>query len=204
MPHQISDDRYNSRRRNYVINVQEAKEHSAEPGKAVSPAKPDGHEMSEYTAKLFLGLVVLVLIAGAVALWHFTLGKPNNPLPASIRQSTSYSLYYPAKEPVGYSVDQSTIKSVNGVVTYNLTKPDSSPIVVTQQATPKGFDPKSLFQHNPLPTTISPLGTIYDLSYKNQTRFMINSADSLIFISSDGKITNAQLQQIVQGLKVSK
>lgn len=204
MSHNIGGNRYDTRRRNYVIKVDDTTEPASPPVKKSSAHRPDGHKMSSYTAKIFLGLICLAIIAGILVLWRYTVNRPSDPLPASLRQSVSYAIYYPTKEPAGYKFDSSSIQNSNGALSYSLTKPGSQPIVITQQATPKNFDPKAMFQHNPLPTTISPLGTIYDLSYKNQSRFMVDSTDSLIFISSGSKLSNSQLHQIITGLKQSK
>lgn len=159
--------------------------------------------MSLKAKKLVLitsGAVIVALIG--TGSWWF-LGRTHNPIPSEIRNSVSFPLYYPTAEPRGYALNTTSFRNSGGTIFYDLSGSGGHSIIVSQQAPPKNFDPKEMFAHNPLPTTISSLGTIYDLSYKNQSRYMLVATNSLVFISSTPKISNAQLKQIIDGLKVS-
>ena len=146
------------------------------------------------------GLIVVVLASGGYLLLH----RPN-PIPAAIRQASSFPIYYPANPAPNTVLKAGSVHASNGVVVFDLTNNSSHQnIQVTQQPLPPKFDPKVTFQHANLPTAVSPIGTIYDLSFKDQSRFMITTTSSLIFISSTPKITDGQLQSIVNGLKASK
>lgn len=184
----------------YIADMDQAKR----PHKEKNDEKPKAKQLSWFDKILRVVFGLVVLAAVAFGVWHLVKSHHSNPLPATVRKSVSFSLYYPTAEPAGYHLDSSSIKSAGGTVSYNFVRPPQNPIVITQEAFPKNFDPQTLLQHNNLPTTVSPLGTVYDLSYKNQSRYMISANSSLIFISSNTKISNAQLQQIVNGLKASK
>jgi len=81
-------------------------------------------------AGIIFGILVL---AGVGILWHF---KDQNPIPADIRQSAGFKLYYPTKLPAGYYFDKTSIKSNQGIVYYGLKNSDRQ-ILVTQQKAPQ-------------------------------------------------------------------
>jgi hypothetical protein len=184
----------------YTIKLVRDDEYSASTGrhKPSKDRKAHGHKRG------FKWIVLIIIAAvGAGAFWQVQ-GEAKSPFSDQIKSSVAFPLYYPTDTPDGYKLDANTIKNYQGSIFYDLTKQNSHSITISQQPRPQGFDAKSLFQHNPYPTTISPLGTIYDLSYKNQSRYMITAPSSLIYVTSTPKITNVQMQQIVNGLKTSK
>lgn len=150
----------------------------------------------------FIRLVVLAVIIGGFAIaWHYH-KESSKPIPKSVRQSVNYPIYYPTTIPKNYSLDRSSIKSSDDTVTYSFKSTVSAnPITVTFQPIPKGFNPKSLFAHNPYPTTFTPIGTLYDLSSDKQTRVMITANNSLIFISSTGILNTSDVQAVITSLK---
>ncbi len=151
------------------------------------------------------GALVLIIVAVAAGSWWLIALRSSSPFSAGIKSSVSFALYYPTTEPKGYRLDPSSIINSRGTVFYNVTASSGKPpIKVSQQQIPKNFDPKVLFGHNPLPSTISPIGTVYDLSSKDQSRYMVTASDSLIFISSTGKISGSDLQLLIKGMKIAK
>jgi hypothetical protein len=158
----------------------------------------------ERRAKSLLVAGLSVLIVVGIGATVIIAQRNHDPIPASILQANQTALYYPTAEPSGYKLDTSTIRQSGSVVLYDFKNPTNhTGIEVTQQPTPQNFDPSVMFSHNPYPSTVSPLGTVYDLSFKNQSRFMLVAQHSLIFISSTPKISNTTLQLIVNGLKSS-
>jgi hypothetical protein len=146
-------------------------------------------------------VILIIIVASAIVLLRST----PDPIPADVRDAVPFSVYYPAKPAPGMSLKTSTIRTSGNTVFFDLTNTaNNQPVEITQQPLPKNFDPQVMFEHGNIPTTISPLGTIYDLSFKTQSRYMITTPTALIFISATPKITNAQLQSIVNGLQAPK
>ncbi len=146
-------------------------------------------------------VLLIIIVSGAILLLSYSA----DPIPANVRDGVPFSVYYPAKVPSGVTLKASTIRASGSTVFFELANAATGkPIQVSQQPIPKNFDPQVMFEHSNVPTTISPLGSVYDLSYKTQSRFMVVTPNSLIFVTSTPKISDAQLQSVVNGLKVSR
>jgi hypothetical protein len=161
---------------------------------------------SKHTMPLrrLVGLLIVTVLVLVLGVTYFAFAASADPIPASIVKSVSFPLYHPIAAPAGYNLQKSTIKSIDGTVFYTLSNSQTKQsIQISQQPIPTGFNPQVMFSHNPLPSTISPLGTVYDLSFKGQSRFMIMAPKSLLFVSATPQISDALLQQIINGLKTS-
>ncbi|MBW4061792.1 hypothetical protein HJC99_04460 [Candidatus Saccharibacteria bacterium] len=152
-----------------------------------------------------LAPIVLIILAGLGSGTWLLYTRHSNPIPTSIRDASAYKLYYPTAEPASYTLDKSSIKQSAGTVSFSLKSGANKPtIVVTQQTLPPNFDAQAMFAHSSLPTTVSPIGTIYDLTFKTESRYLVVAPKSLIFLGSTPKMTNGELQTIINGLKLSQ
>jgi hypothetical protein len=174
-------------------------ENIEKPQSSSSEATPNRNKrINKFVVLAAAGTILVILIVG-----FLVIASHANPIPQNVIQSVSFPVYHPTSEPTGYKLQISSVTSNNGSVFYNLIDSQTKQsIQVSQERLPAAFNPQVMFSHNPLPTTISPLGTVYDLSFQNQSRFMIMAPKSLVFVSAKPKISDAQLQQLIDGLKI--
>ena len=93
--------------------------------------------------KWILGAVFASTVILGVVVYMVFIYKPN-PIPASIREAASFTVYYPGQLPSGISVDKSSISYGQGVLIYKFTSNNSSSLVVSQQVKPENFDFESI------------------------------------------------------------
>lgn len=89
--------------------------------------------------KVWLGLGAICLLA-IVGFTVYQLCRPHNPLPPQVIESVTYPLYYPAKLPKGYQIDEQSFKANNQVVIYSLTKTGKPAMAISIQPKPANFN----------------------------------------------------------------
>jgi hypothetical protein len=98
-------------------------------------------EKQRFTRRVWIlatvACVLLVACAGGLLFYKFDVS--HNPIPKDIRQHTSFPLYYPAKLPNGWRVDEHSFQATGDVVTY-IIKGSSGNLNVSIQRRPETFD----------------------------------------------------------------
>lgn len=139
--------------------------------------------------------VSILLLAGSIGGWLLFGRTDAPPLPKQVIAQANFPLYFPSTLPTGYTLRANSVGGDDTTVYYTLTDgTDKGAITVTLQSTPTSFDPSQIIGKNPIPTTITPVGTLYNLSTGGSSKYMLTTGKTLIFITSstmiDGKIIN--------------
>lgn len=136
--------------------------------------------------------ISIVLAASAVGYW-LLFGRSASPLPKELVAQATFPIYYPEKLPEGYTLKPGSATGDSTAVYYTLIDATGKQsITVTTQATPNGFDASKLIGASPIPTTITPNGTLYNLSAGGSTKYMLTTGEAMVFITSPG-IVNASV-----------
>lgn len=151
---------------------------------------------------IFIAIGVLIVVAlGSLAGWFLLKSTADSPLPQSITSEVNFPLYYPKTLPKGYSLKNESVTGSTKTVYYTLVNGMSEQdITVTIQATPGSFDASKIIGSNPIPTTILPVGTLYNLSTGETSSYMLNTGKSLIFLTSPSILEGSTISSLCESL----
>ena len=100
-----------------------------------SPKPPQPHVAKFAHKRVWvLAVCVAIIIAAAVGGTLF-LSRDTGPIPRSIRQASTFTLYYPATLPKGYVLQSQSVRGDTGIVFYVLAN-DKRQVNVSQQPLP--------------------------------------------------------------------
>lgn len=149
---------------------------------------------------IIVSIVSVLLVGGAIGYWLF-FGRSTTPLPKELIAQATFPIYYPEKLPEGYMLKAGSATGDSNAVYYILA--DSSgkhAITITSQAIPATFDAAKIMGSNPIPTTITPAGTLYNLSAGGSSKYMLNTGSTLLFITSPETINGKNMTAITSSL----
>lgn len=140
--------------------------------------------------------VVTVLAVGGGAYWLLA-NRHTSPLPREIVAQANFPVYFPSPVPTGYALKADSAGGDSDTVYYTLrSATNGHTITVTMQAIPSGFDAAKIIGSSPIPTTITPTGTLYNLSIGGSTKYMLVSDETLFFITSAKAIATKDINAI--------
>ena len=149
---------------------------------------------------VLIGAAVICMAAAAVVFWRLH-AATTQALPERIVQAAGFPVLYPTPLPPHFRLDPDSVQGDDRIVSYKLTdKTASQTIVITEQAIPAGFTASSIIGSNPIPTTITKRGSLYDLSVSGSTKYMLTSDRVLVFMLSADRVPAATIQDIAQSL----
>lgn len=164
---------------------------------------PDQHDKPARKKKwLATAIVVLLIVVAAVGVLIYT-HRSSSPLSAYARQ-ISFPLYYPSKLPDSYYLNAKTISLSSDLVFYELNSTSQKPaLVITQQSMPDGFDAKKLVGEKASALAV-PVGTLYDISAGKQSKYMLTTGTTLVFISTLKKVDASAVNALASSLQQVK
>lgn len=149
---------------------------------------------------IIVSIIGVVLAAGGAGYWYF-FGRSVSPLPKDVVAQATFPVYYPEKLPEGYALSADSVSGDSTAVYYTLANESTrQSVTVTMQATPPGFDAAKMIGSNPIPTTITPAGTLYNLSISGSSKYMLTNGKTLIFITSAETIDARVITAITSNL----
>lgn len=104
-------------------------------------ATKTGQDKSLRTSKRLLSVVLLVAVAviASAWLWHSKPWQQSPTIPKRISEEVAFPVYSPSGRPAGFSLDTSSIRATNQVITYVLRSGDKK-VNVSLQAKPNNFN----------------------------------------------------------------
>lgn len=147
-------------------------------------------------------VILAVLIALAVFGIRMLSAKEATPLPKELLSQIDFGAYFPDPMPNGLQFVAESPAYSGGVLAYNVRKTDGTDIAISMQKLDSKFNPQLMFSKNPVPTSTTKIGTSYNLSSKEQSRYMITANNTtLIFVSTEGLTDDTTMVSIVESLK---
>lgn len=148
-------------------------------------------------------IIGILLVAGTTYVWLFLGHSDVSPIPQRIISRVSFPVYYPTTLPTNYTLKTDSAVGTNTTVYYTLADDaGKNAITVTLQATPATFDASKIIGSNPISTSITSTGTLYNLSAGSSSKYMLNTGKTLIFITSpttiDGTVMNTITNNLAQ------
>jgi hypothetical protein len=154
---------------------------------------------------VIISIAVAVALAGAGA-YSVHKSSTADPIPAAIHNQVTFSLYYPAKLPAGWRLDQHSFKVANGVLFYLLHGPKGD-LTVTVQSRPPTFDYPSFYEKGLTGTFqfATPAGQAAIGHTVSRLLGSLVGEDSWVLISpSTPNVTQEDIQTVLNGLTKSK
>ena len=151
------------------------------------------------TRRNIIGLAAIGFVAGVGLFSYFLWSSPV--IDRSLVKDAEFSVYAPRKAPDGYVLQEDLTRYSSNTLTYGFLSPeDGGKIVVTVQPLPNGFDMTQMTEGGSIDRTNTPQGTLYNLSAGGASKYLLNTGDSLIFLTSDSSISTASINSLVEDL----
>ena len=164
-----------------------------------------------------VGVILGFLAGGLVVLVLFlTLGKNNNPIPASISKQLKAPALLPVVNPKssGFQINKASFKydATDNVLSYVVnTSPPAIKVTITEQPTPSEFIDiadsytKLVNSFNPFLTFDTPAGTVsvgYPTQLHGNQAAVLNGEGDLLFAHPDHSLSETQWRQLFNSLSI--
>ncbi len=166
----------------------------------------EGKKSNKMKLVVMTAVLFFMLLAG-VGVWLIVVrNQTAGPFTKKFTQSVTFPLYYPSELPTNYALDKSSVDGNNTTAHYNLVNSTKKlTITVTLQKTPPGFDAAKIIGSNPIPTSIMPSGTLYNLSIGGNSKYMFTTnSGTLLFITSSKAVPSEDINAITNQLTIAK
>lgn len=147
-------------------------------------------------------IIVLSAFALLLALAVVAYRWANRPLIShEIVQQATFPVYVPREVPDGYALEGDKTKLDGNMLTYTFAKEaDGRQIVVTVQPVPEGFDMQKLIGSGSINSISTTVGVLYDLSVGSGSKYLVNTGEVLVFLTSTVRIDTPTATTIVNSL----
>lgn len=144
-------------------------------------------------------LLVLTLSISASVVVYWWLNRPL--IDKSIVKDATFPVYIPKEAPEGYKLDSGQTKLDSDMLVYEFVSQDhGGRVVVTVQPMPTSFDMQKLIGSGSVSSTSTELGALYDLSVSSNSKFLLDTGDTLVFLTSDRRIETSTITAIANNL----
>lgn len=149
---------------------------------------------------ILIGGGVIVLLIGAGMVYYQWSVRPV--VDRRVIDQAGFVVYAPTTAPRGYSVRNEATAITGDTLTYTFSgTAGDADITVTVQPRPSGFNMKQITEGGSVNSTATPNGTLYDLSAGNTSKYLLDTTDSLVFITSAQTVTAATVNDLAASLR---
>lgn len=146
------------------------------------------------------GLILVLLIGGSTWL-VFARTARHSPFTKKFISSVSFPLYYPSSLPAGYELKPNSIGGDSKLVYYTLTNVASKSSMTISQY-PSNFDAAKKFEGASIPSSIIPVGTMYNFGLGDISKYMIDTkAGTFIYINSPKATPSSDISKVANSLR---
>ena len=145
----------------------------------------------------FVAAAIIIIIGSAAAGWYYRQNSAA-PIPADIRHSVSYGLYYPSSLPAGFIYDKNSARIANGVVFYSFSAAGQK-VVVSEQALPN--NPPDLKNLPGFNDSLSTAGTIATGSASGIPTALLETPTSLVTVAGQRNTSASTVSSFAQQMK---
>lgn len=145
--------------------------------------------------------VVALLAAALVAVGYWYWYDNQSVVDHKLVDEAKFTVYAPKHPPAGYETDTDRASLSGGVLSYGFTDETSDKdVTVTVQAKPQGFDMTQLTKGGSVSSTSVTAGVLYNLSVGGSTQYLLDTGDSLIYITSSKAIDHVWVSEFANSL----
>lgn len=162
------------------------------------PADKGKRRLSRRARKTLLLVVLVGVLLAGVAYYYWS---KRTVLDEQIVKETGFTVYAPKDPPAGYELNEDSVKSDSGTVSYVFdgVLTDKS-ITVTVQPKPSGFNMSQMIDKGSIQSKAVASGTLYDLSAGGTSQHLLDTGDSLVFMTSSESIDTATINALAEDL----
>lgn len=154
---------------------------------------------SRYT-KWILLVVVASLAIIAIGYWYWE--SRLSVVGREIASEASFTVYAPKHAPAGYQIERDQVNLGNNILSYEFSSQSADKrITVTVQPRPPGFDVAELTKGGSISSTVTDNGALYDLSVGGVSQYLLDTGDSLVYLTSPGSVDVATINQLANSLQ---
>ena len=146
-----------------------------------------------------IGGIVVVLIGAGIIYYQWV----NRPIVGrQIIHQADFAVYVPTAAPNGYSLQKDTAMVTGDTLTYAFVNAaGDATIAVTVQPRPASFNMKQMTEGGAVNSTTTANGVLYDLSAGGASKFLLDTGDSLVFITSAKTMTTVTINDFIASLR---
>ncbi len=148
-------------------------------------------------------IVLIVVISFAIiALGYWYWDSQSSVVGREIASEASFTVYAPKHSPAGYQIERDQVNLGNNILSYEFSSQSAdNPITVTVQPRPSGFDVAELTKGGSINSTVTDNGALYDLSVGGVSQYLLDTGDSLVYLTSPGSVDVATINQLANSLQ---
>lgn len=156
----------------------------------------------KFRYKALIGVTLLTSIAG-VAVYYQNSNQPI--IDKTVVSKAKFTVYSPSKPPEGYTLAKESVRLDDQTLSYKFVGNDQNRVItVTVQPLPSNFDMARLIGGGSVPSSVTQNGTLYNLSTKSNSQYLLNTGDSLVFFTSTTPIDSATISHLANSLTRQK
>ena len=165
-------------------------------------SKPQSRKYPPRPHRRGVKLVVYLLAVTSVLAVVVVLFVSNQPLISKSQvKSADFPVYLPTVAPDGYKLTENSVSVGGNTVTYSLGNPETSnSIAITVQPTPGRFKMTQLVEGASVKSFDVSSGVLYDLSTEGSYKYLLDTGDTLVFLTSKSRMDLATVKTIVENL----
>ena len=116
-------------------------------------------------------------------------------------ERAEFPVYAPRSAPSGYELKSDSTQLSGAVLSYAFVDAKTQKeITVTVQGRPVGFDMSRITKEGNLKSSQIASGTLYDLTAGGVSRYLVDTHDALIFLTSNENIDATTMKQLADSL----
>lgn len=139
--------------------------------------------------------VISVLIMGVAIGYYAWTTRPL--IDRQTLREVDFPVYAPSRTLSGYRLDSNQTQVTDDVLTYAMKdQSGGNEITISVQAKPSGFDMSKLTKGGSISSTAVKSGTVYNLSAGGVSKYLLDSGDALIFLTSSQHISTETIHAL--------
>ena len=157
------------------------------------------NQLTKRTTRWIIGAIAVVV--AAVAIVGYGVWANQSVVERQFIHEAEFPIYAPRSAPKGFTIDTGRTQLNGEVLSYVLiNQATNKQITVTVQPKPGNFDMSQMTKGGSVESVTVQLGILYNLSAGGSTRFLLNTGDTLIFMTSPESVDTETVTNLANSL----
>ena len=146
-------------------------------------------------------MCIIVVIITTIVILTYVAWTQQPVIDRRIIREADFPVYAPRTLPEGFAVKREQTQLGDGVLSYVfVSQKTNREITVTVQPKPKQFDMSQMTKGGSIKNVALQAGTLYDLSAGGSSRFLFDTGDTLVFLTSPDLVDMATMTNLANSL----